>query len=410
MWRVFAQWLLVAAAAAGAARPAAGGEIGPGADWCAALRMLKPGEELSLRAGDYQGPCGIRAGGAPGAPVVLRAADPARRPRIVYQGSTSNVLEIRASHVIVRGLEFGPSLPGVDAVRVFGGEEVTVEECRFLGPGGIAVVANHASVRGLTVRRNEILSPWTTAMYFGCHDGRSCTVSDLLVERNFVRDVTAPDPQIGYGVQIKANSSGIVRDNVIVDTKGPGIMVYGAGEARGPSLVERNLVMGSRSSSGIVVGGGPAVVRNNIAVGNAVAGIGLEDFRGRGWLRGVVVAHNTIYANGAAGIQLPSNGPLEVVIVNNAVNARAGTPALPLQRTGVTLAGNVDCSVTACFARPEAGDFSPLAGSALGHGTAGAGTRLLQPGDDFFGVRRGVAPIPGAIERAAGPVPLGIKP
>ena len=408
--RAFARALLGAVLLLGAATRVAAGEIGPEADFCAELRLLKPGEELALRPGDYQGPCVIRQGGAPGAPIVLRAADPVRRPRIVYHGSRANVLEVRASHVVIRGLEFGPTADDVDAVRIFGGTGFLVEECRFSDLGGIGVVANHSSVRRLTVRRNEFVSTRATAMYFGCHDGQSCTVSDLLVERNHIWRVSAPDPQIGYGVEFKLNSTGIIRDNVIVDTKGPGIMVYGAADTGRRSVVERNLVVGSRSSSGIVVGGGPALARNNVTLDNAVAGIGLEDYRKRGLLRGVVVVHNTVYRNGKAGILLPENGLVEAAILNNAVTAREGTPAFPAARVGVTLAGNVDCSTAACFVRPEARDFSPLSGSPLGRGTSAAEVGPWTPHEDFFRVQRSAAPTPGAVERAAGPIPMGIKP
>jgi hypothetical protein len=187
-------------------------------------------------------------------------------------------------------------------------------------------------------------------------------------------------------------------------------MVYGAADTARPSVVEGNVVIGSRGSSGIVVGGGPAVVRNNVTLDNGVAGIGLQDYRKRGLLRGVVVAHNTVYRNGMAGIQLPVQGSLEAVVANNAVTARAGTPAWPAPRPGVTLAGNVDCSAGECFVRPEAGDFSPLPGGPLGPGNPRTEAEPWTPREDFFGVRRGVAPIPGALERAAGPIPLGIKP
>ena len=101
----------------------------------------------------------------------------------------------------------------------------TVERCQSLAMGGIAVVANHASVQGLSVRRNVIRDSNATGMYFGCHDGASWIVSGLLVEGNYIRGVTAANPQIGSGLQVKLNSSGIIRDNVVLDTKGPGIMV-----------------------------------------------------------------------------------------------------------------------------------------------------------------------------------------
>src|SRR5882672_11003648 len=379
-----------------ASAPAAGKEIGPDANLCREINSLSAGEELVLAPGDYQGPCAIRRSGLAGAPLVIRAADPTRRPRLVYLGSTANVLEIRASHVQVRGLEFGPTQPDVDAIRIFSGNDITVEDCRFSQLGGIAVVANHSSVRGLTVRRNVILNS-TTTMYFGCHDGVGCVVRDLLVEGNYIRGVTAPDPQIGYGLEVKLNSSGIIRDNIILDTKGPGIMVYGANDVSSVSVVERNVTIGSRTSSGIVVGGGPAIVRNNVAISNKEAGVGVEDYKMRGLIRGVIVVNITV----------PESGVQDVAVVNNAAQAKAGTRFVPAPRPGLRLLGNVDCGIGRCFANPNGMDFSPFVGSILvGMGVSGLGDWLPQA--DFFGVRRGARPTPGAIEKPSRPI--GIEP
>jgi hypothetical protein len=378
-------------------------ELGPGGDLCGAINTLQPGDELVLRPGDYRGPCTIRIGGRPGAPIVIRAQDPAQKPRIVYAGRESNVMDVKASHVILRGLRFGPTQEDVDGVRVFRAEEVTVEECEFEGMGGIAVVANHANVRGLVVRNNTVRRSRATGMYFGCHDGATCRVTDLLVEGNSIHGVAAPPDSVGYGLEIKLNSAGIVRGNVVVDTKGPGIMVYGSQSPSLLSTVERNFVVGSRESAGIVVGGGPALVRNNITLGSSEAGISLEDYKRRGLLRRVVVVHNTVVAG---EILVPANGPLDAMLVNNAVQGRGSMPALPPRRAGLELAGNVDCTGLACFANVSSRDFSPGSGSPL----VGAGLERQEPwfpAADFFGTRRPERPSAGAVERAAGPVPLG---
>jgi len=97
--------------------------------------------------------------------------------RILYSGSTTNVFEVRASHVTIRGLEFGPTHPDADAIRIFNGNGVTIEDCHFNHLGALAVVANHASVRGLVVRRNVIRNSLATALYFGCHDGNGCSLT-----------------------------------------------------------------------------------------------------------------------------------------------------------------------------------------------------------------------------------------
>lgn len=384
-------------------------EIGPESNLCAALRALPPGEELVLRPGEYEGPCSIRRGGTREAPLVIRAADPQQKPRIVYPGKSSNVLEIKASYVRIDGLAFGPTQSGVDAIRVFRGNGITVENCQFSGLGGIAVVANHESITGLSVLRNVITDSHATGMYFGCHEGVKCQVTDLRVEGNFIQQVQAPDPEIGYGLQVKLNSAGVIRDNVIVNTKGPGIMVYGSRDGLTVSVVERNFVMGSRESSGIVLGGGPVIARNNIAVVNSEGGIALQDYGRRSLLRGVIVAHNTLYKNREAGLVVPREGRVQdATIVNNVVQGRSDKPVLPQERPGLRLAGNVDCTWAPCFLNPDGLDFSAILGSLLS-APGSMRSEPWAPADDYFGQARGPLPVVGAVEQRGGPIPLGPK-
>jgi hypothetical protein len=272
--------------------------------------------------------------------------------------------------------------------------------------GGIAVAVNHISIAGLSVLRNVISNSGSTGMYFGCHEGVECIVSGLRVEDNFIQHVSASDPEIGYGLQVKLNSAGIIRNNVIVDTKGPGIMIYGSRDGLQASIVERNVVMGSRTSSGIVLGGGPVTVRNNVVLLNRDAGIGLEDYGGRGLLRSIVMAHNTVYKNTGAGILVPEGRPLrDIVIRSNAIQARVGTAALPAPRPEIDQLGNVDCTWAPCFVDPDRLDFSPLTGSLLSvPGSMRPGPWL--PADDLFGVPRGPLPTVGAVERRARPIRL----
>jgi len=388
---------------------AAAREIGPEANLCAEIHALPPGEELVLGPGEYQGPCAIRRGGEAGAPLMIRAADPARRPRIMYAGRATNVFEVRASHVTIRGLEFGPTQQDVDAVRIFKANGVTVEDCHFTQVGGIAVVANHSSVRGLVVRRNVIRSSTATAMYFGCHDGIGCIVSGLVVEGNFIEGITAPDPEIGYGIQVKLNSSGIIRDNTVIKTKGPGIMVYGSQDLTTSTLVERNVTIGSRHSAGILIGGGPVIARNNIGVSNDEGGITLEDYKKRGLLRGVIVVNNTGYGNRLGGVTVPETGFSGVVIVNNAADAGTAPKPYPGPHVGLRMGGNVDCSMLLCFANPTQYDFSPNAASFL-RAAGVPWSEAWMPREDYFGARRPNPATAGAIERPARPLTLTPQP
>ena len=384
-------------------------EISPAEDYCREINDPSSGLEVVLKPGLYKGACKVRRGGKPGSPLVIRGLVLTHRPRIDYQGKNGNVLEIYADNVVIQGLELGPTNTDVDGIRIFSGDYVTVEECAFDQMGGIAVVANHRSIKGLIVRGNIINNSFSTGMYFGCHDGVACTDSDLLIEKNFVNHVAARESEIGYGIQVKLNSVATLRDNIIVDTKGPGIMVYGANDPNEMSIVERNFVSGSRESSGVVVGGGPVIVRNNIVVGNNEGGVALEDYGRRGLLRKVAVNYNSMYDNGRGGVLISSESPVDVEISHNAVAGREGTPLFPAERAGVRVFGNQDCRIAVCFLHPASKDFSPVKGSSL-FVVGESGERRSAPLDDYFGRTRSTSPVVGAIEPPGGPIRLGIKP
>ena len=232
----------------------------------------------------------------------------------------------------------------------------------------------------------------------------------VLVEGNFINGVDARDPEIGYGVQIKLNSVGQVRDNVILNTKGPGIMVYGATRPGGVSMIERNAVTGSRQSAAIVVGGGPAILRNNVVAEGTEGGIRLEDYGHRGLLRGIAIAHNTVYTRTARGIVVPDAARLsDIWVVNNAVQARPGDPPFPGTSGGLLSVGNANCTVAACFRDPDVRDFSPRLGSPL-MGAAVSHSGPWMPMDDFTGAPRGPIPSVGAFDGPALPIPDGFKP
>jgi len=384
-------------------------EISPAQDYCREINDPSSGTEIILKPGLYKGACKVWRGGKPGLPLVIRGLSLTYRPRIEYQGKNGNVLEIYADNVLIQGLEFGPTHSDVDGIRIFSGDYVTIEDCAFEQMGGIAVVANHASVKGVIVRRNTITDSTSTAMYFGCHDGSSCAVSQLLIEKNFIKEVTARETEIGYGIQIKLNSVATLRDNVIVDTKGPGIMVYGAKDLNNVSVIERNFAAGSRESSGILIGGGPAIVRNNVVVDNNEGGIGLEDYGRRGLLRKIFVTHNTVYNNTRGGILIPSESNVEAEVSFNAVSAPEKKASLfPAEREGLTVFGNQDCRATVCFADPASKDFTPKGSSLFTVGES----RHRRSGakDDYFGRSRSDVPLIGAVEPPGGPIMLGIKP
>jgi hypothetical protein len=382
-------------------------EIAPGNNYCQEINDPESGNDLVLEPGEYKGPCKILRGGEVGDPMIIRALDSSNPPRIHYDGSHGNVFEIYAGNITIKGLEFGPTKREVDGIRIFSGHSIIIENCKFSNMGGIAVVANHSSARKVTVRQNEIMNSRSTAMYFGCHDA-SCVMSDLLIEKNFIRGVSATDPQIGYGIQFKLNSSGIVRDNVIIDSKGPGIMVYGATDSSVISIVERNFVSGSRTSAGIVVGGGPARVWNNIVVSNREGGISLEDYANRGLLKGIVVAHNTAYNNKDGGILVRAEGSVEATLAFNAIASPKEVSNISARQTGIRMFENGDCSSVNCFVNPEENNFTPLDNPPVLQ-TKKRDNLKSRPVDDYFGRRRSAHPAIGAIEPPGGVIRMEIK-
>jgi hypothetical protein len=146
-------------------------------------------------------------------------------------------------------------------------------------------------------------------------------------------------------------------------------------------------------------------VRNNVVTTSAEAGIGLEDYQRRGLLRGIVLVHNTIYGNAKGGILVPGQGVAEVIVANNAVQPLPGTSAFPTGRPGVLSVGNVDCASLRCFVDPDQQDFSPLG---IHPGSLAADPWI--PPNDYFGRRRDLPPMVGAIEALGSPIRFGIKP
>jgi hypothetical protein len=169
-------------------------------------------------------------------------------------------------------------------------------------------------------------------------------------------------------------------------------MVYGSRDLGVTSVVERNVVVNSRTEAGIVIGGGAALVSNNIVVGGPW-GIALEDYGTRGLLRGIVVSHNTVYGGSRGGITVKANR-LDAALLYNAAHSLAGA-ALPDVRAGLLALGNVNCRLSTCFVDPLVMNFTPLTGSQLiGRGAPGPGV----PETDLVGATRPPAATAGALE------------
>lgn len=408
---------LVALALALVPSIAAAGEITvqPGEDFCAAFNQAAAGDVVILAPGTHAGPCALSSGGQPGTPKILRGADPNDTAVIAYAGNSSNVIDVLASDIELHDLAFGPSNADIDAIKIKDGSRIRVESCSFTAIGGISISANSKDSDRVQIVGNTFKALQATGIYLGCHDGMgSCAATDVLVEGNLFDGVDSP--AVGYAMEIKLDSWGTVRDNVIHDTKGPAIEIYGSTDLARQNLVEGNLVIGSRNAGTLEIAGGPTVVRNNIVVGGNVAGLYVYDYQSRGLVRAIQVVGNTVVGDAGPAILLSKWAEgMDLELADNAAWQQAGAgPALPAAIPGVAWAGNVDCGAdpSACWLDPAARDFWPADASPLLSG--GAAPTLAPPlTDDFCGQPRGVVPHAGALERTLspgpGPLPVAFK-
>ena len=372
----------------------------PGEDWCSAAKAAVPGDTIVLAAGEHAGPCVLSAGGTAVAPVTLRGDD-AGGASITYAGSSSNVLDVTASHVWIEDLSFGPTHADIDAIKVKAGDHVQVRGNTFSGVGGISVSANSASTTGLQIVGNAFTDLQATALYLGCHGGAaSCVAADVLVAENFVDGVTSS--AVGYALEIKADSWGVVRDNVFADAQGPAVEVFGSEDAAATTTVVGNLFLRSRSSATLEVGGPNVVVRNNVVIGGAGAALYVYPYFDA--VHDVLIEGNTLYGEAVAALSVHAAATGVLVRDNAAAQDGGGTfAALP---AGVDLHANAVCeSASECWRDAASGDFRPV------EAWRGTGVTTASLSQDFCGLERTDPPTPGAFDDPErGPTALGVAP
>jgi hypothetical protein len=392
--------------------------VNPGSAWCSVVNAAAPGDTIVFAAGTYTGTCSISASGSAAAPVTLRSlsAAPADRAVFAYPGTSSNIIDVYGSHLVFRWLSFGPTAAGagVNPFKLRSSMQDVVIDQNVFHDTDIAVAANSPGslYQDISITNNVLTDMQSTGLYFGCHDGTSCHALNILIQGNVI-DTVQPGDGVGYGLQIKLNSYGTILENTITNPQGPGIDVYGSSRGDPASVVERNYVEGSRSDAGINISGGPAIVRNNIVLGNQYNGIWAQDYGGRGLQRNVWIVENTVLTNQTGGIKV-SNWQVGAgnVLAYNAIAPSSGTPALtPASPLADTLVGNISCSpATSCFTQPSTApyDLWPVSGGPL-IGAAGSGAQAWRAAEDFMCVPRGSAADVGAMQRTSsgGGPPIG---
>jgi len=316
-------------------------EIDPGDDYRAAMQGLHAGDTLVMHGGIYtvSSYFALTLVGDAQHPVTIRAAS-GEQPHIHYVDSGQNILNIQDSaFLILDGIEFSGGSRGI---RLSASSDITIRNCHIHDTAANALSANDAGndYARLTIVHNEIDHAGATAegMYLGCNDD-ACRVHDSLIANNHVHHMDGPTVTQGDGIEIKAGSyANIVRDNVIHDTAYPGITLYHANGHGAPNVIERNLVWSS-GDNGIQVTA-DAIVRNNIVLGAAGAGIGVSPQQG-GIPGNLVIANNTILKASGDAIHL-SGVAGAILVANNALYAAAGNAVFANGATAqVTAIGNV---------------------------------------------------------------------
>ncbi len=314
-------------------------EVFPGDNYRAIYSQLKPGDQLVFHEGTYSGSAGtIVTSGTPEKPIIIRGyGNGEERPILFLESSGANLLQIRASHIVLEFLEFQSKYTYAIRIGSSGAgnkfENITVKNCLFYESGGGDISANvSAEYDNIHILNNYFIASKKTPLYIGVHDGKA-QVTNFIFRGNVIDGTKIfGEDIIGYGIQLKLNvTGGIIENNYITGTKGPGIMVYGSEDADpvNANIVRNNIVVGSRNSAGIVVGGGPSVITNNVTFG-CNGGITVQNYGGRNLLRNIILNNNTAVLDRNHGISMGNMSAISaqnnMVITSNSLNAYKNNP------------------------------------------------------------------------------------
>ena len=198
-------------------------------------------------------------------PVIIEG-DTAANTRLVRPNALQNLVDISGQHFILRNLELEGGSIGVRLEFSTSNAEFT--DLVIHGTAASAFTANRIGETFLDLRitDNEIYDTADTGegLYRGCNNN-ACTFGDSVVERNLIYDTTSSSGSgQGDGIDLKGGAFNVVvRDNVIRETAGPGILAYANGG--GPqNVIERNFIwnpgnVGIQATS-------DALIANNVVI------------------------------------------------------------------------------------------------------------------------------------------------
>jgi len=275
------------------------------------MTALKPGDELVFHEGIYQRllPVDHHVGGTVDKPIIIRGyGNGQARPVFHNDAQNTNTWELKFSNIEVSYIEFLQRPGGrirIDGVRkglidrngtvantgfvqTIGGstisnvaENITFRNCVFRNQSANAYTITTNSTgteyNNLVLEGNMFVDATNSGLYIGQQEGL-CPHHGLIIRNNFFNYSglarAVGGSEVGYTIQTKRGVTGLVlEDNIIIAGQGPGIFFYGAMpnydlETTRRSYIRNNIFAGGRNA-GILVGGGPITIENNIVIGNS---------------------------------------------------------------------------------------------------------------------------------------------
>jgi hypothetical protein len=316
-------------------------EITPQDNYRSAMQNLVAGDTLIMHGGNYPLTSffQLSLNGTAQLPITIRAAV-GEQPVIEYVGNGQNIVNVSNSAFLTfDGIEF---TGGSRGIRLIASSDITIRNCHVHHTAANAISANDVGsvYARLTIVHNEIDHAGGTAegLYLGCNNDE-CRIHDSLIANNYIHHLNDPGVTQGDGIEIKAGSyANIVRDNVIHDTRYPGITLYHTHGNGAPNLIERNLVWNS-GDNGIQVTA-DAIVRNNIVLSAAAHGIGIHGSQG-GTVGNLEIVNNSVLKASGDAIHI-NDITGSVLIANNALYAQSGRAVYADGTTSlVTLLANI---------------------------------------------------------------------
>ncbi len=330
-------------------------EVKEEGDYLSILPQLKPGDELILQEGIYEGAAIINNSGLKGKNITIRGYGKGEERPVLLLESRGNLMQVNGSNIVLEFLEFrskyGYSMRIGTSKEKDSYKNIIIKNCVFRECGGGDISANSSLVYdNIQILENYFIGSKKTPVYIGIHNGRA-QVTNFVFRGNVIDGTKIFGENItGYGIQLKLNvAGGIIENNFITGTKGPGIMVYGSEDAdpENANVVRNNVVVGSRNSAGIVAGGGPSIIEDNLTV-RCNGGISVQNYAGRNLLHNITLNNNTAICNRNYGITFgnvqditarhnivftTNNSTAFINNVNKGVNNKIIQPSPELEKT-----------------------------------------------------------------------------